>query len=223
VEDRLTCDQAGDQLPEYLAALEVGQGKSPAWDHMHLHLAACTHCARIFADLRDLLSLVDNGPVPPYYPTLREPTRPAMAGGSGKGALADGQVYARLFPIWRLDELGRLVIDLLGALAPPAHAAGLKMPGGAAVLGELTVDDAAPDLHLRVALLGIPEDRRRSLMVTVEIPSRGGWPNLGGSEVRLLRSGNLINTQRTDAFGAVIFTGLTVEEVAHLAVAVLPA
>ena len=52
-----------------------------------------------------------------------------------------------------------------------------------------------------------------TLEVAVDIPSRGGWPNLAGSAVILRRGPDeLIDEQETDAFGKVTFEDVRVED-----------
>ena len=50
------------------------------------------------------------------------------------------------------------------------------------------------------------------LTVDVNIPSRGGWPELAGSRVTLRRNDIKLATQETDAFGKAVFEGIAIAE-----------
>ncbi|NTU83303.1 MAG: hypothetical protein HGA45_28695 [Chloroflexales bacterium] len=208
-EDRLTCAESEGLLPEYLAALAMGGGDVAQWEDLRVHLAGCPACTAALADLAELQALSDGafGVEPPAYPAPR-------------------RVGAASAPRpWRLDELGRLVVDLARALVPPSSApalAGLKAAPGQTTLATATLSEALPDLELHIAVEGRPDADRRILVVTVIIPSRGGWPNLGGSEVALLQGGREVVRATTDPFGTVAFTGLAAADIDRFTLAVRP-
>lgn len=200
-EDRLTCAEAEELLPEFLAA--PGGAAAPAWADLRAHLACCPACLAALADLALLRDLAEGAGVePPAYPA--PPPAPRA---------------------WSVDALGRLLVDLARALLPPAGSpalAGLKSGPAGATLAEASVAGALPDLELHIAVEGRPGSDLRTLVVTVDIPSRGGWPNLAGSEVALLHAGVELRRAATDAFGTVAFHDLSAEEVARLSLVVLP-
>lgn len=81
----------------------------------------------------------------------------------------------------------------------------------------LILSEAGDDLEVVIsaeAMRGQPE--QVLLIVEVRIPSRGGWPNLGGSSVVLHRGERSVETQLTDAFGKAIFSGISYEELDQL-------
>ncbi len=206
-EDRLTCAESEELLASFLAAGALGQAEAPAWADLRVHLAGCPACGEALAELAELQALADGaaGVEPPAYPAPRRaaPARPA----------------------WRIDELGRLLVELGRALLPSAPGpalAGLKAGPGQTTVAAATLGEALPDLELQIAVEGRPEAARRALVVTVSIPSRGGWPNLGGSEVALLREGAEVARATTDAFGTVAFADLDAGALAELTLAVRP-
>lgn len=208
-EDRLTCAEGEELLPAYLGAIALGQPEAPAWADLRVHLAGCPACSAALADLAELRALADGtlGAEPPAYPAPRRQTQ------------SPGR------PAWRIDELGRLLVELGRALiptAPGAAVAGLKAAPGPTTVAEATVGEALPDLELHIAVEGRPESERRALVVTVSIPSRGGWPNLGGSEVALLHEGGEVARATTDAFGTAAFPDLDAGALAGLSLAVRP-
>ena len=118
---------------------------------------------------------------------------------------------------WRLDTLGRLVIqfsvDLLRSLQPPAlQLSYLKGDAPASLSYALT--DQIDDLIVRISVEPSRRDpQRTSVEVEVDIPSRGGWPNLAGSAVTLRRGAEqLLEEQETDAFGKASFEDVSAEE-----------
>jgi hypothetical protein len=83
------------------------------------------------------------------------------------------------------------------------------------------INDAMPDLEVRIMI----EPTRATadhctLVVSVQIPSRGGFPNLGGTSVTLLRSGQPqpVAIQITNAFGEAIFADQARADLAELRV-----
>jgi hypothetical protein len=222
VEDPLTCTECEALLPDYVQAQQSGQGKEARWQPIATHLASCPHCVEERAELEMLVKEAFVGgekrPLRAPAPDLSflEPTR------TGKPAAPQP---------WRLDELGRLLVeftdDLLCSLLLPARRpayalAGLKSstPG---MLFELPIQ--APDADLGVTIRAEGERAASdhcTLCVQVDIPSRGGWPHLAGTEVTLKQPGHEPAQEWTDAYGEAIFDGIPVENLAGLVIEVLP-
>ena len=69
-EDRLTCGECRERLPDYLAAKEEGQADGSEWSFVVLHLETCPACAAEYAQLLDLADLAagKRGADPVNYP-----------------------------------------------------------------------------------------------------------------------------------------------------------
>jgi hypothetical protein len=222
-------------LPEYVRAEQGGLAGETRWQPVAAHLAGCPHCAEARAELSDLVQAALAASAPP----------PDRAPAPDLGFLEPARAQPSTAH-WRLDELGRLVVELtdqlLGTLLPPARQpavalAGLKSaaPG---TLFELPID--ALDAGLHVTLQAVAERPPPShdaavprgaaergvdqctLAVQVEIPDRGGWPNLGGTEVTLKQGACAPRQEWTDAYGEAVFERVAVENLAGLVIEVLP-
>jgi hypothetical protein len=116
-QDTLTCQACEDLLPEYLQAEDEGQAHEARWRPVAFHLETCPHCSTEYATLSELLELAyaERGEEPPRYPV------PDL---SFLRHERDKPVQPVSIP-WRLDELGRVVIefsaDLLRAVQSPAY------------------------------------------------------------------------------------------------------
>lgn len=225
-EDRLTCVECDELLPEYLAAAALPQDAAPRWAELRVHLVACPACREALADLAELQALAEraSGAEPAAYPAARTdkavpPARPAPAPARPRPPPVQSP--------WSLDSLGRLIVDLAQALLPASPSpspplAGLKSAPCQTTLAEVTIGDALPDLALRITVEGRLDADRRHLLVSVEIPSRGGWPNLGGSEIVLLKGEQMVARATTDAFGSAAFTNLAAGEIEQHTLMVRP-
>jgi hypothetical protein len=213
-EDRLTCQECEDLLPDYLQAEAAGRAGEPRWRSVALHLEVCPHCAESYAALAELaeLAFAENEVEPPHFPTpdlsfLRPHPAPAPVA-------------------WHLDELGRLIIEassgLLSAwqaarLEPATAAAELKSSKPARILGQISLKEAVEDLEVTITAKEMRDDPALSAVaVVVGVPSRGGWPNLVDIEVTVKGGGLEPKTQLTDAFGEAIFEGIATESLTHL-------
>jgi hypothetical protein len=220
-DDRFDCEKCQDRLPEYADAVETGRAITLEWRSVALHLVLCPHCAATYADITSMLDLAigRRGVEPPTYPapnlaflnvTTRSPARIERKA-------------------WLLDQLGRLVVTLSDELVRAAQpltpaVAGLKSTDRSGPMLLLSVPDAAVDLHVTITAEQVRNNPARySAGVMVVIPSRGGWPNLEGSEVALRQGEQIIETQITDAFGKAIFAEFTKEELGQLAFEIKPA
>jgi hypothetical protein len=121
-----------------------------------------------------------------------------------------------------VDELGRLLIQfsagLLARLAPSPALQPSYLKGPAAAL-TYSLTGEIPDLDTTVRVTPLRQDTS-SVTVTVEVdvPSRDGWPNLGGTAVRLLRGGQELGSQETDPFGRAVFERVPAEALAELTI-----
>lgn len=207
------CAWCASQLAAFVDVELTSSDATARFPAVAAHLDRCLACQQAYGELKALLALEQAGAfvAPPVAPSFdfgylpRRPTpRPA-------------QPAARP---WRLDDLGRLVIqftaELLAGLQGPAlQPALLKGATPAALTYDLT--DAMDDLHVRIEA----EPQRRNpqqmtIEVEVDVPSRGGWPHLAGSVVTLRRGADLIDEQETDAFGKVVFEGVFIEDLPQL-------
>jgi hypothetical protein len=223
-EDRLTCQECEALLPEYLQAEMEGQAGETQWHPVTLHLETCPHCAEVYAALLDLTRLADGkaGAEPPGYPVPEFPFLHSR----------EATTPPPLKAPWRLDDLGRLVIEfsaeLVRTLQSPAYqpayaAARLKSDKSQRVLCQLSLKEAVEDLEVTITA----EERRVdptycTVIADVNIPSRGGWPNLAGTKVTLKRGKQEMETQWTDAFGKAVFEGIRTEDLAHLVFEITP-
>ncbi len=215
--DQLTCQECQELLPAYIQAEMDGYAHEEQWRPVVLHLEACSHCSEVYAALTDLMRLAygDTGVEPPHYPS---PALPFLQAGENAPRPPDVN--------WRLDEWGRLIIrfsaELMRTLQStayrPAYAvAGLKSAEGQRILCQLSLKEAVEDLEVTITV----EEARDAptnctIIVTVNIPSRGGWPNLAGTRVTLKRGEEELETQWTDAFGKAVFGSISTDDLQHL-------
>jgi hypothetical protein len=222
-DDELVCEECQDSLPDYLTAVTDGQAGQADWQRVTLHLALCPHCAATFAQLSHLRELAEGkrGVEPPQVPAPQLGFLASQRGAQPSPAIP-----------WRLDELGRLIIELSGdlvralqAATRPASfgAAGLKSNTAPVRLFQADLNEMTGDLEVSLTAEQTRRDPTRcTLLVDVRVPSRGGWPHLAGTEVTLKRDGQEVGRQATDAYGTAVFEGLAVPDLARLAVEIEP-
>lgn len=214
VDDEFTCEEVEARLPEYTLADPAGV----EWAEVRVHLATCPHCAADYLELLAMEHLAEEDVAPVARPT----GRPQL------DFLPHRRQAAR--PIWRFDELGRLIVafsrEVLTAMlaaAPTPPALAVKSAPELRPGGRLTLGGAPENLEATVTINERADDPAScTLLVEVRIPSRGGWPNLAGSEVRVAIPGCDELIRITDAFGRVAITPLTRDEIAALTMTIVP-
>ncbi len=206
------CASCQEQLAAYVDAELAGQPAAARFPTAAAHLGQCGACQQAYHELKALLTLERSGelaapPVPPTFDFGYLPSRPRPA------------VQPASRP-WRLDALGRLVIEfsaeLLRSLQGPAlQPAMLKGDTPAGLLFELA--GAVDDLVVRIeAELQRRNPQQMTIEVEVDIPSRGGWPHLAGSTVTLRRGDVVLDQQETDAFGKAMFEDVSAQDLPQL-------
>lgn len=196
------CAPCQEQLAAYVDAHLAGQPAGTRFPAVAAHLDRCADCQQAYQELMALLTLERSGklappPVAPSFDFSYLPPRPAA------------QPAARP---WRLDGLGRLVIqwtaELLASLSGPAlQPAMLKSAAPAGLRYELA--GAVDDLAVRIEAEPQRGDPQRwTVEVAVDIPSRGGWPHLAGNLVTLRRGDATLDQQETDPYGKALFDDL---------------
>lgn len=221
-EDTLTCQECQELLPGYLRAKEEKMDAQPWWRQVAVHLSACPSCQADYRALAELAAFAtgEQGAEPPAYPV------PDLS-----FLKAEPHPTARRPGVrWWPDELGRLVVQLSDELLEavqfrPLRAAstGLKAGPAAGALFELSLPAAAAGLAVTITGEGEPgEPDRCTLLVSVEVPGRGGWPHLAGSQVILCRRGQELDRQWTDAFGQAVFEGVEIAQLDTLTLEITP-
>lgn len=215
------CRGCQDQLSAYVEADLAGNDAAAAFPTVHAHLAGCATCQRAHAELRTLLALEQSGRLvePPVAATFDFRYLPRQAVTPQSEAQPSSQP-------WRLDALGRLIIkfsaELLRGLQGPAlQPSYLKSDAPQPLTYTLT--GAVDDLDLRInaePARGDPD--RYDVEVEVDVPSRGGWPNLAGSVVALYVKDEEVDRQETDAFGKALFENVPADALAGVAIMVEP-
>ena len=186
---------------------------------VHAHLAGCATCQLARDELRALLALEQSGELaaPPLAATFDFSYLPATTAAAASEPQPAGQP-------WRLDALGRLIIQFSAELLR-----GLQMPSlqpsylksGAPQPLTYALTGAVDDLDVRVNAEPARNDPARyEVEVEVEIPSRGGWPNLAGSVVALFVEDEEVDRQETDAFGKALFEDVPADALATIAIVV---
>lgn len=213
------CRACQDQLSAYVDAELAGDDAAAAFPTVQTHLAGCATCQLARDELKTLLAQEQSGELAPpplaatfdfSYLTTAPVAPPAKSQPAGQP--------------WRLDALGRLVIqftaDLLrGMQGPTLQPSYLK--GDAPPPLSYVLTGAVDDLDVRINAEPARNDPGRyDVEVEVEIPSRGGWPNLAGSVVALVVENEEVDRQETDAFGKTLFEDLPADALPGLAVVI---
>jgi len=215
-EDKMGCSACEAQLAEYVDAQIMGIEPAEDFAQIELHLQVCPHCARAYRELMALVTSAYTERVPhparkPRFDLSFLPTKPAE--------------------FFRWDELGRLIIEfsaeLVRALQPPAYQpahAMVKSPKSSRTLCQLFLKkEVGEDLEVTITAEEMRDDPALcTAFVEVNIPSRGGWPNLANTEVTLKRGEVELETQLTDAYGEAIFEGINTDDLAHLVFEITP-
>jgi hypothetical protein len=217
-EDRLTCQECQDLLPDYIQAATEGRADEGQWGALAFHLEICPHCSSEYTALVELMELAweERGVEPPLYP-------------------APNLSFLRPEPDkkpWRLDDLGRLIVEfsaeLLRTLQPPpsqlAYAKNaLKSSRSSRTLCQFALKEAIQDLDVTITAKELPENPTHcTVIIEVNIPSKGGWPHLAGTEVTFKHQGKVLETQRTDAFGQAILEGIATDDLTRLVFEIAP-
>lgn len=213
------CPDCQADLAAFVEAELAGQPASSLYPAVAGHLATCADCAAERRDLASLLELDRQG-------RFEQPPRPAAF---DFGYLPPRPVAAPAQPAvrpWRLEGLGRLVIQLSADLLRSLQGPGLQpamLKGGPPAVFELELAEGLEDLRVNIRAEPQPRQPERvDLAVSVDIPSRGGWPNLAGSTVMLRRGDDVLDEQETDAFGKVVFEDVAVDDLPALAFEIAP-
>jgi hypothetical protein len=90
-------------------------------------------------------------------------------------------------------------------------------------LFQLALQEGIEDLEVTVtATVKRSDPNHCTVTIEVNIPSRGGWPNLANTEVVLKRDDSIVATHITDAFGKTVFEKVATDELAKLSFEITP-
>lgn len=193
------CAACQADLAAVIDAELEGQPVADRFPEVTAHLVTCTDCQQAYAELKTLLSAEWQGRL--EVPSVAAAFDFSYLPEAGKDVAPRS---------WRLDELGRLVIqlsaDLLRGLQGPAWQPSYLKSANAPTL-DYHLAGEVDDLNVHIIAEPTRSDPQRLMIeVEVEVPNRGGWPHLAGSLVTLRRAtGEVVEVQETDAFGKVVF------------------
>lgn len=224
-DDVVPCHANQDAIVAYVEAELEQRDVLALYPALHAQLNSCASCRLVYAELKALLMMEEAG-------TLVEPSRealfalPFLQPTAPTQALEQATAAETPDPIqWLVNELGQMIValsaDFLAALQPPMQPAHLK----SSTRDLFAVTSPAITDDLSVTLAGKTMRRQpdySTITVTAEIPSRGGWPHLGGTTVTLAIGEDLVETRETDAFGKVVFAGIALADLARLRITVEP-
>lgn len=221
-----TCRPYADHtLLDYISAELNGQDAAALYPAFHKHLAQLPECWQEYSEMKQLLLLERTAQLvaPPLPGTfdlsfLRK----------GAAPLKD-MTAAPVAPFWRLAA-DRVIIafstEVLQTFQPPAVQpayATARAEQGAQIRYQFALMQEVEDLRVTVTVRDkVTHPDRCTLIVEADIPSRGGWPNLGDTEVVLKQGDQLREQQQTDAFGKVVFADIPSSDLAHLVIEIAP-
>ncbi|MEZ4864459.1 MAG: hypothetical protein R3C14_24305 [Caldilineaceae bacterium] len=218
-EDQLTCTAAQAQLPEYVNA-QLGSadaGAAARWHALQVHLAHCPACHAMFQEVSEMVQIAA---MPSFQPERTPAPDLSFLAPPAPQLAAPAQVH------WRMDEVGALIIEfsrsLLASVAPPLMV-GLKGDATRKTLCRIDLQEVFADLAVSiVALEAFQDPSHCELLVEVDIPSRGGWPNLAGIAVVIRHGAQVLASRQTDAYGKAVITEIRTADLAELTVQVQP-
>lgn len=214
------CEACQDVLPAYVDTELNEDDPVLAFPRVHAHLSDCASCLHAHEELKTLLQMERSD-------ALAQPPQPGEFNFSYLETSNEQPAPASQTSFWRLDELGKLIIeltdDLLQSLQMPSlQPSYLKhTPGSPKQLLLLGMSSEIDDIAVTINAEENQHDPTLCAMtVKVDIFSRDGWPNLAGTEVTVGKGVTVITTESTDAFGHALFQGILVDDLPCLNIVV---
>ena len=221
------CQECLDALGAYVEDKVAGEDVVQLYPRVAGHLQGCSSCREQYEMLYEIMRQEEAGIFgePPSYITFEEWFRLQHQEQSPRVKLP----RPTRIP-WRLDELGRLIIEFsaewLRVLQPPAYQpayATVKSAKSSRTLCQLSLKEAGEDLEVEITAEEMRDDPTLcTVFVDVNVPSRGGWPNLADTEVTLKRGERELGTQVTDVFGKAVFEEIGTDDLAYLVFEIMP-
>jgi hypothetical protein len=202
-----------------LGEYQLGLLDEAEQNRLHAHLARCPHCQAEFDRLVEFLT---------------EEALPA----SPSPAAEEVPWTQDLGFKWRLGEARQVIIHFLSEVLSQTFSNSRQLPAGrlayatarrgaeqsTRILGQLSLVELGHDLEVTIAAETKPDTSTTcTIIVEVDIPSRGGWPHLAKTEVTLKRKETTLAIRTTDTFGKAIFEGITSAELPLLIFTITPA
>lgn len=211
-------------LSAYVEAKLDDRDAAALFPNVHKAIATFPAFADEFESLYDLLDAERKGELeePPYIPTfdfsylnLPMPVDPRSSVVEAAGKF-----------VIQLSE------ELLQSLQTNAFAANRLQPASAQTLRNadtwqtwLTYSppNPPPDLQVDISFKHLAEENECcNVVVQVDVPSRGGWPNLADSQVHLCGEDAADQLGITDAFGRTVFKNIKKRFVPQLSFEIMP-
>ncbi|MCB0111680.1 MAG: hypothetical protein KDE53_37410 [Caldilineaceae bacterium] len=232
-DDSQPCHANQEEIVVYIEAEQAGEPVAALYPALSAQLQSCTRCQTLYAELKDLLDMVQAetlvAPPPPatfQLPISAAPfnARPRAIDSDSAETIVKQQTDDHSI-LWTLNGLGQVIAtfstDLLALFQPPPQPSFLKAPPRN--LFTIQSPSISDDLQITLAARTVRHHPELcTLTVTCDIPSRGGWPNLGGTTVTLVLGRDEVATQPTDTFGRAMFEGIACAALAHVQVLVQP-
>ncbi len=218
-------------LHAYIEVELAGENGAEQYPQVHNCIETDPTFRQSYEELKELLHLEQQG-------TFVEPPIP---GNFDRDFLESGapQEHKRYQLQWYLNELGHLIVHLTGQLIDSAKESVEQVQASLAnqprpvLAGELrstlsqlpqfSLKGVVDDMEVQIQAKEIKDDATAcQIKVQVNIPSRGGWPNLGKISVALRQGEQDLGTRLTNAFGIVTFPPVELKALDYLVFEIVP-
>jgi len=241
------CHQNQEEFVVYIEAEQDGLNGAIEYPELHAQLQSCNSCYRLYTEVKELLEIVQRDTLvePPVKAdfvlpvsidsvemasafekrghdgiALEEPTTTFIDTSAQVQKEQDAHAV-----LWTFNRMGQLLValsaDLLNSFQPSPQTSYLKTT--VRELFTIQSPNIADDLTVTISAHTVRRNPEQcTLAITADIPSRNGWPNLGGTTVTLLLEEEEAATELTDAFGTVVFTEIACTSLAKAQLLVHP-
>jgi hypothetical protein len=200
-------EEALASLPEYAAAVALGQVPSAYYPAVAAHIASCPGCRAALETLLELVMPAYTGQVEPaggfpqfelsfLPPAVEQPAEPRR--------------------IWHLDEMRRLVIEFSEALLASRRSGMLAQAARGQSLHRYTLDPPPGNLTATIEVFAGDDPELGNVQVLIDMPGRDPFDQAG---IRVtLRVAHRVWEGTTGETGSAIFTAVPLKLLSQLRV-----
>jgi hypothetical protein len=210
-----------EMVASYIDAELSGRDAATIYPAVKIHLESCAACQKEYAELKRLLQFEHSQTLhaPPVLATFDFSYLVRETGETPATKPKDVAEH-----VWHLDEIGRLIIRFSDRLLQTLQAkpqsltyAMERSDEEADLLYQFTLQQVIEDRNIAITVSQMRDTSHFcTVIVEVDIPSRGGWPNLTETVVVLKRGITALQTQMTDAFGKTAFRDISTDDLPQL-------